>query len=320
MTILEKVKMIRIVDYAQSCGFTLKRIGKYYTLKEHDSVRIDDERNCFWRNSTFQRGIKGHSGTVIDFAMEFENYATAREAIYAIADKYCLSSDNDFISPKAKHIPKSNATLNKSYSSNAHIFSLPISISNTDDVVSYLCNVRKLDYDLVNTFIQRGLLYQDTRRNCVFVSPDKTFACLRSTGEKKFVRDVEGSNYDNCFFLLDDGITIPHSIVVTESVIDMMSVMTYIRRYPMYLAKYSDKAFLALSGTNKIQSLFVHLKNYPSISAVVFALDNDNAGHSAVTKAVDTLVDTGFKGTIFFAYPPDYKDWNECIVNTMINK
>lgn len=316
MTILEKVKMIRIIDYARTCGFTLSRIGKYYTLKEHDSVRIDDEKNCFWRNSTFSRGSKGHAGTVIDFAMEFENYATARDAIYAIADKYGITADSDYLPPRSKPTSNVVAETNKAHSSTSNTFLLPNSVSKIDDIVHYLCDVRKLDNDLVNSFIQRGLLYQDTRRNCVFVSPDKTFACLRSTGEKRFVRDVEGSNYDNCFFLLDDNVSVPQTIVVTESVIDMMSVMTYIRRYPKYLSKYSDKAFLALSGTNKIQSLFVHLKNYPCISTVVFALDNDKAGQSAVTKAVDTLVDTGFKGTIFFAYPPNFKDWNECIVNT----
>lgn len=316
MTILEKVKMIRITEYAQSCGFTLKRIGKYYTLKEHDSVRIDDEKNCFWRNSNFQRGAKGHSGTVIDFAMEFENYVTAKEAIYAIADKYNLTSDNDFIPPKAKPIPTYNVSTNNPHSSKSHAFSLPKSVSTTNEIVHYLCDVRKLDRELVCGFIQRGLLYQDSHNNCVFVSPDKTFACLRSTGEKRFVRDIEGSNYDNCFFLLDDNVSVPKSIVVTESVIDMLSVMTYIRKKPFYLSRYSDKAFLALSGTNKMQSLFTHLKNHPSISAVVFALDNDNAGQTAVTKAVDTLVETGYKGTVFFAYPPDCKDWNDCIVNT----
>lgn len=317
MTVLEKVKMIRITEYAQFCGYTLKRIGKYYTLKEHDSVRIDDEKNCFWRNSTFQRGTKGHAGTVIDFAMEFENYATPKEAIHAIADKYCISADSDFIPPKARPIKKSVVSDDiegKKTSTISHSFSLPVKVPNSDEVVRYLCGVRKLDRELVAAFIQRGLLYQDDRRNCVFVSPDKTFACLRSTGKKKFVRDVEGSNYDNCFFFMDDSVVVPKSIIVTESVIDMMSVMTYVRSRTLFLKNYKDKAYLALSGTNKMHSLFNHLSKHPTVTTVVFALDKDKAGQKAVTNAVDTLVENGFKGNILFAFPPIGKDWNECIV------
>ena len=44
-------EQIRIIDYAPRLGFTVKRKGKYYSLKEHDSVIIDPEKNCFWRNS-----------------------------------------------------------------------------------------------------------------------------------------------------------------------------------------------------------------------------------------------------------------------------
>ena len=57
------VDNIRIVDYASELGFTLVRRGKYFTLKEHDSVMIDPEaelflekfywwwlwKNCIWR-------------------------------------------------------------------------------------------------------------------------------------------------------------------------------------------------------------------------------------------------------------------------------
>lgn len=63
-------RQISIVDYAQRMGYTIEQKGRYYSLKEHDSVRIDPERNCFWRNS----GIgKNTSGSIIDFAAEFRH-------------------------------------------------------------------------------------------------------------------------------------------------------------------------------------------------------------------------------------------------------
>lgn len=40
-------EQIRIIDYAPRLGFTVKRKGKYYSLKEHDSVIIDPEKKLF---------------------------------------------------------------------------------------------------------------------------------------------------------------------------------------------------------------------------------------------------------------------------------
>lgn len=73
------VDNIRIVDYASELGFTLVRRGKYFTLKEHDSVMIDPERNCFWRNSIGGGyGKTAYGGSVIDFAKHFSG-RTMRE-------------------------------------------------------------------------------------------------------------------------------------------------------------------------------------------------------------------------------------------------
>ena len=58
---------IKIVDVASQMGYTLKREGWHYTIKEHDSVRIDVDRNLFIRYSN------GHRGSVIDFISEFNN-------------------------------------------------------------------------------------------------------------------------------------------------------------------------------------------------------------------------------------------------------
>ena len=42
---------VSIIEYAQILGFTPVRVGKKYTLKEHNSVIIDPEENFFWRNA-----------------------------------------------------------------------------------------------------------------------------------------------------------------------------------------------------------------------------------------------------------------------------
>lgn len=68
MKIAEVVKQdISILEYAQYKGYEIKRVGNdEYTLKEHDSIRIDSARNLCYRHTT------GEGGSVIDFEMMLE--------------------------------------------------------------------------------------------------------------------------------------------------------------------------------------------------------------------------------------------------------
>ena len=81
----EKFKLIResisIVEYARSIGFTPVKKGRYYSLKEHDSVMIDVDKNVYWQNSVpGSCSCIGEQGSVIDFAMRF-NHMTCYEAV-----------------------------------------------------------------------------------------------------------------------------------------------------------------------------------------------------------------------------------------------
>lgn len=81
----EKFKRIRedlsIIEYASRSGFTLVRKGKYYSLKEHDSVMIDPVKNVYWQNSKMGYGkCIGKEGSIIDFAVNF-NRMSMYEAI-----------------------------------------------------------------------------------------------------------------------------------------------------------------------------------------------------------------------------------------------
>lgn len=65
-------EQVKIVDYAPRMGFTVIRKGRYFSLKEHDSVIIDPGKNCFWRNSKLGNGNSiGKGGSIIDFLLEF---------------------------------------------------------------------------------------------------------------------------------------------------------------------------------------------------------------------------------------------------------
>lgn len=301
---LDRIKSeIRITDYAQRLGFTLKKIGNYYSLAEHDSVRIDDKKNCFWRNSQFAMGQKANTsaGSIIDFVMHFEG----KDFKAAIAElgEYLSDPTIEYTYTPQPIEPKEPIA-----------FELPKKSSDNRAAWSYLTKTRGIDSDIVNEFIDRKMIYQDAEyRNAVFVGYDAEgkadFACVRGTYPgKKFVKDIEGCNYDNCIFI-DNNST---SLVVTESVIDMLSYMSMLASHGK---NYNQYSYNALSGTGKIQAVINNVKAHENISTVVIAFDNDKGGIKAGKQLTMMLRDANWRGRIVNHYPRQ-NDWNDELLHS----
>lgn len=300
---LDKIKSeIRITDYAQHMGYTLVKIGRYYSLAEHDSVRIDDNQNCFWRNSQFAMGQKANTaaGSIIDFVMHFEgkDFKGALETLnsYSIGD-YTPSAPTPQAKPEKPKIP----------------FALPPKNADNSAIMNYLVNVRGIDKDIVTEYISRKMIYQDKRNNAVFVGYNADgkadFACLRGTySEKKFVKDIEGCNYDNSLFINNNS----NALVVTESVIDSLSYMSILKAKGI---NHNDYSYNALSGTGKIAAVLNNLKAHDNIKAVIIAFDNDKGGIKAGERLQTMLKEAGWNGRILKHYPKHKDwDWNEALL------
>ena len=121
-------QQVNITDYARYSGFTLVKKGKYYSLKEHDSVIIDPRKNCFWQNSVAGTGGSiGRGGSVIDFAVHMNNLSAA-----AAIKELRAWVDYKNSKPVAKQeIAKRNKTLN-----------LPPKAGNMKRVFAYLIQTR----------------------------------------------------------------------------------------------------------------------------------------------------------------------------------
>lgn len=296
---LDRIKSeIRITDYAQRLGFTLKKIGSYYSLAEHDSVRIDDKKNCFWRNSQFVQGQGANTsaGSIIDFVMHFEG----KNFKAAIAELGAYLTN-----PTIEHTYAPQPTEPKE----PIVFELPKRSSDNRAAWSYLTKTRGINSDIVNEFIDRKMIYQDAEhRNAVFVGYNAEgkadFACVRGTYPgKKFVKDIEGCNYDNCIFI-DNNST---ALVVTESVIDALSYMSMLASHGKDYNKYS---YNALSGTGKIQAVINNVQAHKSINTVVIAFDNDKGGIEAGERLVKLLREADWHGRTLKHYPRQ-NDWND---------
>lgn len=278
-------QQIKIIDYAVSLGFHVKRIGNYYTLMEHDSVRINPEKNCFWRNSN------GASGSIIDFALEFTN-----DPIEKIIGDFVKMIDTE------QKIP----IIEKSEKSDKTGIVLPPKAGNMRNVYAYLISARGIHQEIVSKFVHERMLYQDKLNNCVFVcwhQNKPVYAFKRGTNTyKPFKGDIKGCDYQYGFFINNQAQT----LIITEGIIDAMSVMTILKEANKEIDDYN---YLPICGLDKKESIFFQLRRNPNIKRVVVMLDNDNYGLEASSNILHDLKEMALDCLEWL--PEHTKDWND---------
>lgn len=300
MTSKEKFDWIKenisIVDYASSIGFTPVRKGKYYSLKEHDSIIIDVGKNVYWQHSVPGYGsCIGEMGSVIDFAMKFCNMS-----FYEVVKEFeaGIPKESTQVSTKRERRIEEKQLI------------LPKKDINMRKVFAYLIKTRHIKPDIVQFFVDNKMLYQDINGNCVFVSYDlnngvvPVFACRRGTNTfKPFYGDVVGCDYSQCFYVENDS----NVLVVTESVIDAMSVMSLVGEYKKY-------NYLALGGVGKWDAVKTYLKT-GQIKEVINSTDNDQGG-IACAQCICSYIRENYPNVRrrWNLPPKKYgKDWNEIL-------
>lgn len=301
---IEKIKqLVRIEDYARYLGFHVKKIGRYYTLEEHDSVIINPATNRFFRNSSMEEYAKG---SVINFAMYFGQ----KEYKEAVADlKDFIGCENLKGVPLARPAVVSSDTREK-------MLLLPPHGGSRKHAYAYLSKTRHIDTFIIDYFFASNRLYEDDKKNCVFVSYDEKsgkpdFACRRGTmSDISFKGDVSGSSYKYCFRIPSrEG----NKLYVCEAVIDLMSLMCCLshQKGKREMAAYH---FQALSSTQKYMAIFHYLELHPEIEEVYLALDNDQAGRDAVAKIIETGKEKNYKQRFIPYFPfSEGMDWNDVL-------
>lgn len=290
---LEKIKQnIKIEEYARFLGYHTKKIGRYYTLKEHDSVRIDPEKNIFIRNSI------GVGGSIIDFVMHFEGL-DFKSAVRKLSNKVPI--DKSYKKESIKKIEKKDE--------NEVILTLPKKDKSMKNVFAYLIKKRCIEQKIVIDMVHRKFLYQDIHKNCVFVSRDDNgklkFISLRGTNTyKKFIADAIGCDYSYGLFLGNNA----DKLVITECAIDSMSIMSL-----LYLNEkdYLDYDYLSLSGCGKAEAVVMNQIMKHSYKDIFLCLDNDEAGlktSSEIYKNVKLKINNIKIHTVIPKHGKDFND------------
>lgn len=284
-------KEIKIEDIARELGFTIVRKGEYLSTKEHDSLRINPEKNIFIRNSS------GEKGTVIDFIECFTNQSK-REIIEDLVRRL------EHISPAETLIKREDMALEEK----DKMLELPPQASHMRNVFAYLTKVRYIEPEVIQELVNRKQLYQDIRKNCVFVSYNDekkaNFACLKGTNTYiPYTADVSGCDYRSGWFV-DNQST---NLYITEAPIDAMSKMSLLCKTE---TDYHAFDYLSLTGTGKWEMVLEHLKkrNYKEI---FIGTDSDRWGKECAEKIKNAVQQADHNVKVVLDLPQIKKDWNE---------
>ena len=253
---------VPILEYAQYRGLTPKKVGPCeYTLKEHDSIRINTVDNTCYRHAT------GEGGSIIDFVMILEHI----DGNWC-GDRRALGILRDYLHGRKPYLtPTTSGAKEKAPPPEKKPFVLPPAVAGRyNRVFAYLCKTRGIDKDIVTEFIHQNILYEDTFHNCVFVGYDKdnnpAYATRRGTlTDKSFKGEVANSQKIGIY--IDNG---SPKLWIDEAIIDCMSVMTLLQ-----LNGLDYKAYNYLSLGCLSDRALQYWLPYIHAETLIWGLDND---------------------------------------------
>ncbi|MCL2774220.1 MAG: DUF3991 and toprim domain-containing protein [Oscillospiraceae bacterium] len=285
-----------IAFFEQRYGFTFVRHGDSYRCKQHTSLAVKDNRRSWYWHS---KSVGGFG--VLDYLMKVENMPF-HEAIHELTESHFAI---EFPIPSVNPPQEKPKTL-----------VLPEKTGLQFRLYDYLCTKRGIDSDIVNTLIQKEMLYEDKRGNVVFVGYDEhhnpRFATLRSM-HSNFRMDCTGSDKQYGFNM---AFSQSERLYIFESAIDAMSHASLDNIISADKSAWLKDNRLSLAGTSDTAlTFFLNKHNYTK--ELVFCLDNDPAGRDAAVSIARKYADKGYFTRLEL---PARKDFNEDLLTIISEK
>jgi hypothetical protein len=272
-----------IVELLRAQGETVKRSGKEYQWRDgSQKVTI---RGNLWFHQYERQG-----GDTIDFVRRFYNKS------YPEAVEYLLYGCGGTltVSPPIEKETKS--------------FKLPPKNDRLSRVYAYLIRHRKIDKDVLDAFVRKGMIYESADyHNAVFVGFDTDgvprHAHKRGTGsQSSYKGNIGGSLPEYSFHWHGQS----ERLYLFEAPIDLLSFIT------MNKDGWQQHSYAACCGVAD-HVLWQMMKDNPNIEKVYLCLDNDEPGQQAAERIIGKLVEKGIPSEIL---TPTLKDWNEDLLFT----
>lgn len=277
---LKNIKCISIIKYL-----------KYKYNYEGDRIRIKDNNfnivitnESYIDNITLNKGVGSISLYMYlmnkSFKESIEDLDNIKEKLYYLQDKKIKYELNNKVKKKLKNHENNNPIPEKCE-------------HNIKFVKDYLINTRYINEDIINNLLKNNLLSSDSRRNCIFYNENRTYAFIRSTNNKRFVKSTGIPN----FIIYKTFNNKDKEIYLFESVIDTLSYMD--------LTNIKEGFYVSINGSSMINRVVDFIKNI-DINKVYLCFDNDKAGDIFSEKLKNCLLNYNCK-----RLKPCNKDWND---------
>lgn len=302
---LELAKSVDLCRVAEALGYTVKRIGKYHTLKEMDSIRIYNRTNWYRWSRQGESGRNG--GSQIDFLKVFAGMGV-KEAVFWLLD-FAGYRRTDETEVNKGLMNRECIVSGKTDKPEHKPFMLPARAADNRRVICYLHEERGISIPTIQWFLTNGLLYEsELYHNAVFLGKDSEgnvkFASMRGTYDKNgraFKCDVEGNDKRFGFHVAKTGSQV---VAVFEAAIDLMSYVDFFHDTGEHLLA------LGMVADNPLEQ---YLSDHKEIRGIRFCLDNDEPGRKAAMELAEKYLHLGY--TVKVEGPPEqYNDYNEWLV------
>ena len=168
---MDIARSVDLVSIAERQGFTTKRVGSYYTLKEHDSVRIKNRRT--WLRYSIPQSMEGHNVDTIEFLKQFCGMDFRGSVIYLLNEAGYRYEDKEFESDTYRKRHEYRKAEQETEPEEKGEFVLPEANDNYRRLYAYLLKTRCLSKAVVDWFVKKKLIYETRRyHNVVFIGRD----------------------------------------------------------------------------------------------------------------------------------------------------
>lgn len=288
----ERANLVNLPQFLMSHGFDLKKVGKEYVWKEHDSLHIKDngpgERGQWFRFSENKGG---------------DNIGLLRE--------YMDMSFLDAVEALTGELIDRTYTPSRTYESKpVQQTARELSLAEADNcrrVFAYLCKTRGLDYDMLSALVKKGIISQEEKTGNVL------FKYYDDRG-KVIGAEKVGTSTEHKFKGIATGSAGGHGFEVVcgtgekafffESAIDMLSYLQ------MHSKELDNCRLVSMMGVKPSIVLDTMLRHNIAPENVFLCSDNDTAGNEFARRLQEQYPD--MKRIIT---PDTYKDWNDMLRN-----
>ena len=286
----ERAAFVNLPQFLMAHGFDLKKVGREYVWKDHDSLHIKDngpgERGAWFRFS------EDKGGDNIGFLREYMGMSFV-DAVEALTGEHI---DRTYTPSRTYEQKPKTVTARE------------LSLAEADNarrVFAYLCKTRGLDYDMVSALVRGGSIAQEEKTgNVLFKYYDEHGKVI---GAEKV-----GTSTEHKFKGIATGSAAGHGFEVVrgtgekafffESAIDMLSYLQ------MHDKELTDCRLVSMMGVKPNIVLDTILRNNISPDHVFLCSDNDTAGNEFAQRLQEQYPD--MKRVIT---PDTYKDWNDML-------